>query len=205
MELETETDIVHVRTNVSNLAINFESTNTVLIRLQEVIIDEESEDGVTYLTPYRICLKPRGGFTPSHLSQLLDEQEVHHSQDLGETIHRQINEAFANDHSLREPVYVTVSVSLIENRRPNANVPPPPKSASWEVIQRLVKEQKEKLMDLEETNEIECSICIEDFSINHENIIQMPQCKHMFHQDCLFEWLGRQNSCPLCRTVPYGE
>ncbi|CAH2046859.1 unnamed protein product [Thlaspi arvense] len=86
--------------------------------MEELIIDEESDDG------------PRGGFTPSHLSQLLDEQEVCHSQDLGETIHRQINESFANDHSLREPVYVTVGLSLIENRRPNAKVPPPSKGLS---------------------------------------------------------------------------
>ncbi|CAH2079643.1 unnamed protein product, partial [Thlaspi arvense] len=205
METETDMDTLQfdLLLNVSNTARNLESTNTVLIRLHVQILDDESR--LTPLRSDRIYLKPRGCFSPSHLSQLFDEQEVRYSQVLGETIHRQINECFANDHSLREPVYVTVNVNIIEDRRTNVNVPPPSTRASWEVIQRLGVEQRVELMDLEDTYEIQCSICIEDLSKSNENIIKMPQCKHMFHRNCLFEWLGRQNSCPLCRTVTYGE
>ncbi|KAG2287466.1 hypothetical protein Bca4012_032291 [Brassica carinata] len=168
--MKTETnDTVEVTTPVSNLAQNMESTNTVSIHLHKLILEDES--GVaTHLGSYRICYKPRGGFTASDLSQFLHEQEVSLSQQLAEVIDGEINHSLALDISLREPIG--------DDRR----IEP---------------------MGLKETSDIQCSICIEDFSDSHENIIWMPQCKHVFHQDCLFEWLSRQNSCPLCRsTVP---
>ncbi|KAF8105975.1 hypothetical protein N665_0149s0005 [Sinapis alba] len=197
--METETnDTVEVTTLVSNLAQNMESTNTVLIRLHELILEDES--GVaTYVGSYRICYKPLHGFTAINLSQFLDEQEVPHSRQLGEAIDQEINHSLATDESLREPVFVTVDISFIQDRRPIDL-----KELSISVIRRrLLKAQRIEPMDLKEKSDIQCSICIEDFSDTHENIIWMPQCKHMFHQDCLFEWLSRQNSCPLCRsTVP---
>ncbi|WZY88684.1 hypothetical protein YC2023_045419 [Brassica napus] len=196
--METETnDTVEVTTLVSNLAQNMESTNTVLIRLHELILEDES--GVaTHLGSYRICYKPRDGFTASDLSQFLHEQEVPQSRQLGEVIDGEINHSLAIDISLREPVFVTVNINFIQDRRPKDL-----KERSISVIKRLLKEQRIEPMDLKETIDIQCSICIEDFSVSHENIIWMPQCKHVFHQGCLFEWLSRQNSCPLCRsTVP---
>ncbi|CAK8536149.1 unnamed protein product [Lathyrus sativus] len=39
-----------------------------------------------------------------------------------------------------------------------------------------------------------CSICFEDFKVG----VCMP-CLHMFHMDCIQDWLNISNSCPLCR------
>ncbi|CAK8536155.1 unnamed protein product [Lathyrus sativus] len=39
-----------------------------------------------------------------------------------------------------------------------------------------------------------CSICFEDFKVG----VCMP-CSHMFHMDCIQDWLNISNSCPLCR------
>jgi hypothetical protein len=41
----------------------------------------------------------------------------------------------------------------------------------------------------------ECPICRE------EGVLHKTPCNHHFHQSCLHEWLRRNNTCPLCRTV----
>ncbi|ESQ47300.1 hypothetical protein EUTSA_v10028317mg [Eutrema salsugineum] len=204
--MEIETHVAEVYTSVKNLPRKLESTNTVTISLYELIKHEAGM--VTLLGSDRVRLKPRGGFTSHHLSRLLCDQQVPESQYLGETIARDIKASLDNDHSLREPVFVTVDVNFIRERRLISPPPPPPvlptpsRGASREVLQRLAKEQRVEPKDLVGKNETQCSICIEDWSNkSHKNIIELPQCLHMFHQHCLFEWLGRQNSCPLCRST----
>nr|VDD11191.1 unnamed protein product [Brassica oleracea] len=205
--METEFDTPKVYTLVANLPKIF--TNTVEILLQELIQDETGV--VQVLTSDNINLNPSGGFTPHHLSRLLRDEQVPESQFLGQKIALDISRELANDDSLREPAFVFVTVNFIRETRLvfPPDEPTPSRGASGEVLHRLADEQRIgddrriEPMGLKETSDIQCSICIEDFSDSHENIIWMPQCKHVFHQDCLFEWLSRQNSCPLCRsTVP---
>ncbi|KAK6333921.1 hypothetical protein TWF730_004100 [Orbilia blumenaviensis] len=45
-----------------------------------------------------------------------------------------------------------------------------------------------------------CLVCLSDFE-NDEICRQLAKCHHVFHKDCIDEWLttGR-NSCPLCRS-----
>ncbi|RID65584.1 hypothetical protein BRARA_D00769 [Brassica rapa] len=149
-------------------------TNTVEILLQELIQDETGV--VQVLTSDNINLNPSGGFTPHHLSRLLRDEQVPESQFLGQNIALDISRELANENSLREPAFVFVTVNFIRETRLvfPPDEPTPSRGASGEVLQ------------------------------SHAKIIEMPKCLHKFHQDCLFEWLGRQNSCPLCRSVPYG-
>ncbi|CAH8387825.1 unnamed protein product [Eruca vesicaria subsp. sativa] len=197
--METETDTPKVYTVVANLSKIF--TNTVDILLQEVIQDETGV--VQVVASDHINLNLSGGFTPNHLSRLLHEKQVPESQYLGQKIALDINRELANDDSLREPAFVFVTVDFIRETRLilPPDEPTPSRGASREVLQRLADQQR--VLEVKK-NEIHCSICIEDLSKNHQKIIEMPKCLHRFHQDCLFEWLGRQNSCPLCRSVPYG-
>lgn len=44
----------------------------------------------------------------------------------------------------------------------------------------------------------ECVICQVDMSIGMK-VTRMP-CQHLFHTDCLHEWLKIGNSCPICRV-----
>ena len=41
-----------------------------------------------------------------------------------------------------------------------------------------------------------CTICLCDY-INGDKVIILP-CIHMFHAECIKEWL-KKNSCPLCK------
>lgn len=43
----------------------------------------------------------------------------------------------------------------------------------------------------------DCCICCADYVIG-EIVIRLP-CGHIFHHQCVHEWLGTRNTCPLCR------
>ncbi|UJR36294.1 hypothetical protein I4U23_029023 [Adineta vaga] len=44
-----------------------------------------------------------------------------------------------------------------------------------------------------------CAICLENFDPSIE-VKQLPICHHIFHMNCLTEWLLRHGNCPMCRT-----
>lgn len=63
---------------------------------------------------------------------------------------------------------------------------------SW----RLNKHLKEHLINSD--SQEECSICLESYQ-ERDKIVQLT-CNHIFHKDCIREWLQiKQNNCPLCR------
>jgi len=43
----------------------------------------------------------------------------------------------------------------------------------------------------------DCAICKEEFTLGSE-YVEMP-CKHIFDKECILQWLGIHNSCPVCR------
>jgi len=43
----------------------------------------------------------------------------------------------------------------------------------------------------------ECTICSDD--INNGETIEALECMHVFHEDCIQEWLQEQPICPICR------
>lgn len=43
-----------------------------------------------------------------------------------------------------------------------------------------------------------CSICLNDF-IDDENLIRLPECDHLFHNECIMDWLKGHIICPYCR------
>ncbi|KAL6870682.1 hypothetical protein ACP4OV_014530 [Aristida adscensionis] len=44
-----------------------------------------------------------------------------------------------------------------------------------------------------------CVICVEDFEDGEEVSVMPCSSTHRFHGDCIAQWLGRSNVCPLCR------
>ncbi|XP_057450415.1 probable E3 ubiquitin-protein ligase ZFP1 [Lotus japonicus] len=61
-----------------------------------------------------------------------------------------------------------------------------------------------KKVKVEESATMErCSICLTEFGDDGTmEVLSMP-CKHVYHQDCLVQWLKTSHTCPLCRyTMP---
>jgi hypothetical protein len=50
----------------------------------------------------------------------------------------------------------------------------------------------------------ECSICLESYNLGDSIVMSVnPDCNHVFHTNCIFEWLRRKTEpqwkCPNCR------
>ncbi|KAL3077832.1 hypothetical protein niasHS_011635 [Heterodera schachtii] len=50
--------------------------------------------------------------------------------------------------------------------------------------------------------ELECTICLGE--IEKETPVKLlailEPCKHIFHNECIFEWLKNHKTCPICRA-----
>ncbi|KAI8589707.1 hypothetical protein BDZ88DRAFT_417040 [Geranomyces variabilis] len=53
-----------------------------------------------------------------------------------------------------------------------------------------------------------CTICQEEFSLTHatddaasegQGVVARLECHHLFHRECISEWLGKSATCPTCR------
>ncbi|CAK9202282.1 unnamed protein product [Sphagnum troendelagicum] len=47
----------------------------------------------------------------------------------------------------------------------------------------------------------QCAVCLGDYQKN-DKLQQLPVCGHVFHKDCVDEWLANHSTCPICRSVP---
>ncbi|GMJ01968.1 hypothetical protein HRI_003866000 [Hibiscus trionum] len=45
----------------------------------------------------------------------------------------------------------------------------------------------------------ECAVCLNEFR-EDEKLRRIPNCRHVFHIDCIDVWLQSNANCPLCRT-----
>ena len=56
-------------------------------------------------------------------------------------------------------------------------------------------------LETELRKEQECSICfMKFFDESHpQRVAQMSGCTHIYHRDCILDWLQRSNECPKCR------
>ena len=61
----------------------------------------------------------------------------------------------------------------------------------------LISTSSELIYDSLPNNDTDtCSICIQNYEIGHK-LIKL-ECGHIFHADCIREWIGTKNRCPLC-------
>jgi hypothetical protein len=61
--------------------------------------------------------------------------------------------------------------------------------------------------DLEEGEGPMCLICLEEFTEPDATVLHSPTCSHLYHKDCIMDWLQRQGTreCPGCRVAMITE
>ncbi len=77
---------------------------------------------------------------------------------------------------------------------PQTDGAPPPAALSF--INNL-RETTITSDDLIEENNKECLICLDEHALGGK-AVKLP-CGHLYHRDCVIEWLQKQGSCPVCR------
>lgn len=72
------------------------------------------------------------------------------------------------------------------------------------IHQRCRDKQKNKLLNdsINNIDDIEsivgdCSVCLDSLH-NSKELIQLV-CGHIYHKECVYEWISRKNTCPNCR------
>ena len=45
-----------------------------------------------------------------------------------------------------------------------------------------------------------CDFCIMDYEIGDEVALSAhPDCDHIFHKDCILDWMQKKPTCPCCQ------
>ena len=74
------------------------------------------------------------------------------------------------------------------------------RGASRQCIERNTfphKYHKRRVTPEEEEEEDKCTICLSEFE-EEEDVRRLP-CMHLFHVECVDQWLGQNKRCPICR------
>lgn len=45
-----------------------------------------------------------------------------------------------------------------------------------------------------------CPICMDEYKSDDSKKIVKLACKHMFHLECMMEWVQKNDICPMCRA-----
>ncbi|XP_021287691.1 NEP1-interacting protein 1 isoform X3 [Herrania umbratica] len=72
------------------------------------------------------------------------------------------------------------------------------KGLSRSCIQKLPVHEFHPSGMIKSREESSCSICLQELK-DGELARNLPRCGHIFHLNCIDEWLSRQGTCPMCR------
>lgn len=84
----------------------------------------------------------------------------------------------------------------LEERLGNIN-----RGASQDVIEQNTlphKYRKMKRCSVDDDQQEKCTICLSEFE-DGEDVRRLP-CMHLFHIECVDQWLTTNKKCPICRV-----
>lgn len=65
-----------------------------------------------------------------------------------------------------------------------------------EFIQKKIEQITQVYYKINKFDNFECSICFDEFKENE--LLKQLNCKHIFHKECLSQWLLNESNCPIC-------
>merc|ERR1719277_2434427 len=81
-----------------------------------------------------------------------------------------------------------------QQAQPDRSAGPPPTAAA---TLRSLPRIKVTAYDIAANEGTECSICLDEL-VAGEPALRIP-CGHLFHEECVKDWLNKSNECPVCR------
>lgn len=78
------------------------------------------------------------------------------------------------------------------------------KGLSRSCIQKLPVLKFHSSEMIKSKEESSCSICLQGLK-DGELARSLPRCGHIFHLNCIDEWLNRQGTCPMCREHVFND
>jgi len=125
----------------------------------------------------------------------------------------EINENENLDNSLDENFEEDFAIKAVDQQIMDELYPNPDAMSYEQLLQLednmgnvnkgLNKNQIDKLPDVKYdknkySENYQCIICMEEFE-NNENVKLLP-CDHIFHNNCIKQWLLKQKTCPFCKA-----
>lgn len=86
---------------------------------------------------------------------------------------------------------------VVDHRR----IPVVTRGATQNTIERNTfphKYKKMKRSDVSDDGLEKCTICLSEFE-EEEDVRRLP-CMHLFHIECVDQWLATNKRCPICRV-----
>lgn len=106
---------------------------------------------------------------------------------------------FINNQRMRIPRIHILDRTLEDFVRMEENFLNLNRGATQEIIEaNTLPYQYKKLMKCEENDVEKCTICLCDFQ-EEEDVRRLP-CMHLFHIECVDQWLPNNKRCPICRV-----
>lgn len=156
---------------------------------------------VSYSLPINFSLPSS---THHHIRSLLHDRLHKDDHWLCHYLVPKISKAAMDSRYGNNGVELTVFVKVTYTSVNVMPVPYPSNPETSLTVMRMVLLGRMKAEELKSLNmETEsCPICLQNLVSSSKTLTRM-RCSHVFHNDCLMEWLSSKNTCPLCRTVLY--
>ena len=93
----------------------------------------------------------------------------------------------------------------VSNKKKRSNSTLSAQSSSTDLNESVAGQYEAAILGADMT----CCICMEDFakldpddlenSMADTEVVVLPCKAHFFHEECIGEWIKKQNACPICR------
>jgi len=94
---------------------------------------------------------------------------------------------------LQEIFGASMGMPMQQQEPPERRGAPPTSVAALRILPKI----KVTAYDIVANEGSECSICLCDLEAGR-TALRLP-CSHLFHEDCVKDWLQKSNECPVCR------
>ncbi|XP_059637787.1 uncharacterized protein LOC132279765 [Cornus florida] len=114
-------------------------------------------------------------------------------------------ERFVDNTIIEEGFYLELPrnddyLDILSTLRSYLHIEPTPTHEPADVLKEIEGAVKvNRVIDGQRSPADKCRICLQGFLMGTD--VATTPCSHVFHSNCIFEWLPQTNSCPVCESV----